>query len=157
MEITRNMKCDVCGFVGKIEAEDTINSVPESEIFKSLGLDSGPYLHFKCPSCNADLSVHSLKFMGAKQVVGYSTADRLIEDLEVTSAQMSAPLPTIVWGVVCLVIAIFLVFKFGRGTYILSGILVYLAYSFFASLWRKGPIDRAHKDAIEGLKFLNKK
>lgn len=61
----------MCGFEGKIEAHDTINLVPESDIFKLLGKDSFTgFIHFSCPSCNADLSVDPLKVICKKQIIG---------------------------------------------------------------------------------------
>lgn len=70
--VTRSIKCGACGYEGKVEAHDTVNVVPESEIFKLLGKDSSTgFLHFSCPSCNEDLAVDPLKAMFARQMVGY--------------------------------------------------------------------------------------
>ena len=55
---TREIKCDACGFEGKIEANDTIGTISAAKNFIFLGKDSSTgFLHFRCPSCNADLKV----------------------------------------------------------------------------------------------------
>lgn len=53
MAFSRKIKCKACGFNGIIEAHDT-QSYPPEKVFKHLGRDVEGYLHFQCPSCEAD-------------------------------------------------------------------------------------------------------
>jgi hypothetical protein len=123
--VTRSIKCGSCGFEGKIEAHDTVNVVPTSEIFKNLGKDSSTgFLHFSCPSCNEDLAVDPLKAIAARQMVGhpeYSIASG--------KAKRSNRHVPIIWGIVCLIAAFLIFVKFsGWWTYIVGGILLMLGW-----------------------------
>lgn len=69
---TRSIKCEVCGFKGKIEAHDTVGKVPASEIFKLLGKDpSTGMIHFRCPSCKEDFAVNPTKFISARKMLSH--------------------------------------------------------------------------------------
>lgn len=118
--VTRDIKCGVCGHEGKIEAHDTVDSVPESHIFKTLGMDSSGFLRFHCPSCRLNLAVNpKLRLTIAKQIVGYPVRTRQVERL-----------PCMVWGVVCLLLSIFLFAKFdGWWVYVVSGGLLLFGLS----------------------------
>ncbi|MBM4275639.1 MAG: hypothetical protein FJ134_14435 [Deltaproteobacteria bacterium] len=121
--ITRDIKCGICGYEGKVEALDTLDSVPKSDIFKILGKDSSTgFLHFRCPSCDLDLAVDPLRVIAANQIIGYPE-----------STCQANRLPSIIWGILCLIVAIFILAKFsGWWTYIVAGILFFLAWGFFA-------------------------
>jgi hypothetical protein len=67
--ITRNVTGDSCRPEGQMEEHDTINIVPESELFKD---SSTGYIHFRCPSCKAHLAVDPLKVIGAIQMIDYT-------------------------------------------------------------------------------------
>jgi len=122
---TRNIKCGACGYKGKVEAHDTVNVFPESEIFKNLGKDSSTgFLHFRCPSCNEDLAVDPLNAIAAKQMVGYR--ESLITLKKVQRSNRHMP---IIWGIICLIAAIFIFVKFrGWWTYLVGGLLLMLAW-----------------------------
>lgn len=69
---TRDMKCEACGYEGKVTAHDTIGKVAESDLFQILGKDSSTgLLHFLCPRCHADIAVDPFKAVVAKRMVGY--------------------------------------------------------------------------------------
>lgn len=120
--VTRNIKCGSCGFEGKIEAHDTVNVVPESEIFKNLGKDSSTgFLHFSCPSCNEDLAVDPLKAIAARQIVGHP--ETFIASGKAQRANRHVP---IIWGIVCLIGAFFIFVKFSGGGLIVGGLLLML-------------------------------
>lgn len=123
--VTRDIKCGACGLVGKVEAHDTVNVVPESEIFKNLGKDSSTgFLHFSCPSCNEDLAVDPLKAIAARQMVGYPESS-----IAARNAQRANRHVPIIWGTVCLIAAFFIFVKLsGWWTYIVGGILLLLAW-----------------------------
>jgi hypothetical protein len=122
MGFTRDVKCGVCEYEGKIEAHDTVKLVPESDIFKLLGKDSSTgFIHVSCPSCNADLAIDPLKIIGAKQIVGYPE-----------TTLRSNRFVSFVWGILCVIVAVFILAKFsGWWTYIVVGILAILAIGFF--------------------------
>jgi len=62
---TRSIKCGACGYEGKAEAHDTVNAVPEYEIFRYLGKDSSKgYFYYSCPSCKEDLAVAARQMFG---------------------------------------------------------------------------------------------
>ena len=151
--VTRNIKCGACGFEGKVEAHDTVNIVSESQIFKNLGKDSSTgFLHFSCPSCNEDLAVDPLKAITARQMVGYP---------ESYIAKRSNRHVPVIWGLICLVVAIFIYIKFtGWWTYIVGGILLMLAWvslktGLFASkkeikeLTEPGPVSEETKKRFQ--------
>ncbi len=52
--MSRKITCKNCRYKGVIEAHDT-QGYPQNQIFKHLGKDREGYLHFLCPSCNADI------------------------------------------------------------------------------------------------------
>lgn len=75
--VTRNIRCGACGFEGKIEAHDTVNVVPESEILKNLGKDSSTdYLHSRCPVCGAVLDLDPVKMLVPGQWTGRTAGSR---------------------------------------------------------------------------------
>lgn len=123
--VTRDIKCGACGFEGKVEAHDTVNTVPESQIFKNLGKDSSTgFLHFSCPSCNEYLAVDPLKAIAARQMVGYPESS-----MASGKAQRSNRHVPIIWGIACLIAAFFIFIKFnGWWTYIVGGILLMLGW-----------------------------
>jgi hypothetical protein len=47
-----------------VEEHNRINIVPESELLKD---SCTGYIHFRCPSCKADLAVDPLKVIGSSQ------------------------------------------------------------------------------------------
>jgi hypothetical protein len=67
--ITRNVTGGSCRPEGQVEEHDTINIVPESELFKD---SSTGYIHLRCPSCKADLAVDPLKVIGASEMIDYT-------------------------------------------------------------------------------------
>ena len=70
--VTRNIICMECEFEGKVEAQDTVGVVPESEIFRSLGKDTNTgYLLFRCPSCGKQIAVDPLKTFLRRKLKGY--------------------------------------------------------------------------------------
>ena len=155
--VTRNIKCGTCGFEGKIEAHDTVNAVPESEIFKNLGKDSSTgFLHFSCPSCNEDLAVDPLKAVAAKQIVGHPETS-----ISSGKAQRANRYVPIIWGIVCLIGAFFIFVKFsGWWTYIVGGLLLMLGWvslktGLFASqkeikeLTEPGPVSEETKKKFQ--------
>lgn len=123
--VTRNIKCGACGFEGKVEAHDTVNVVPESQIFKNLGKDpSTGFLHFNCPSCNKDLSADPLKVITTKQIVGYP--ESYIPPGIANRPKRHVP---IIWGIISLVGAIFVFVKFsGWWTYVVGVLLLMLGW-----------------------------
>jgi hypothetical protein len=133
--ITRDMKCGVCGYLGKVEAHDTVGSIPESHIFKSLGKDSSGFLRFICPSCGMNLAVNpTLKITIQKIVTAYPVTTSKVERL-----------PCIIWGALCLLISIFLIAVLGSWwTYIISAGLLVLSISFFIASGKK-EIEEIHK------------
>jgi hypothetical protein len=60
-----------CEFDGKVEANDTVGVVPETEIFKSLGKSDTGYLLFRCPSCGQIVEVDPLKTFLSRKMKGY--------------------------------------------------------------------------------------
>jgi hypothetical protein len=155
--VTRNIKCGACGFEGKLEAHDTVNIVPESQIFKNLGKDSSTgFLHFSCPSCNEDLAVDPLKAIAARQLVGYPESS--IASRKARGSNRHVPIS---WGIVGLIAAFFIFVKFGGWwTYILGGILLMLAWvslktGLFASqkeikeLTEPGPVSEETKKKVQ--------
>jgi hypothetical protein len=62
--ITRNVTGDSCRPEGQVEEHNRINIVPESELLKD---SCTGYIHFRCPSCKADLAVDPLKVIGSSQ------------------------------------------------------------------------------------------
>lgn len=121
---TRDMKCGACGFEGKVEAHDTVNVVPESEIFKNLGKDSSTgFLHFSCPSCNEDLAVDPLKAIAVRQMVGYP--ETFIASGRAERSNRYVP---IIWGIVCLIGAFFIFIKFTGELIIVGGILLMVGW-----------------------------
>jgi hypothetical protein len=123
--VTRDIKCGTCGFEGKVEAHDTVNIVPESQMFKNLGKDSSTgFLHFSCPSCKEDLAVDPFKAIAARQMVGHPESS-----IASRSGQRSNRHVPIIWGIVCLIAAFFIFVKFSDWwTYIVGGILLMLAW-----------------------------
>lgn len=155
--VTRDIKCGACGFEGKVEAHDTVNLVPESQIFKNLGKDSSTgFLHFNCPSCNEDLAVDPLKAIAARQMVGYPESS--IESGKAHGSKRHVP---IIWGIVCLIVAFFIFVKFsGWWTYLVGGIFLMLAWvslktGLFASqkeikeLTEPGPVSEETKKRFQ--------
>lgn len=59
--LTRNVKCNECGFEGKMEAHDTLCIYPDEIIFKVLGKDQEGYIYLNCPKCKFDLQVEPFK------------------------------------------------------------------------------------------------
>lgn len=116
--ITRDIKCGSCGHTGKVEAHDTVKVTPTSEIFTNLGKDSSTgYLHFRCPACEADLQVDPMKMLAAGKVTGRPAG-----------AQSRRYVP-IVWGVIYVIAALFLFFKFGSWwAYLVGGILLIIRW-----------------------------
>ena len=153
--VTRNIKCAGCGHEGKVEAHDTVGVVPESEIFENLGKDSSTgFLHFCCPSCNADLAVDPLKAIAARKMVGYSNS----ASGQVQQTKRYVP---VIWGAVYLLVALVILIKFsGLWTYIVGGVLFMLAWvsiktGVFASkkeireLTEPGPVSEDTKRKFE--------
>jgi hypothetical protein len=62
--ITRNVTGDSCRPEGQVEEHNRINIVPESELLKD---SCTGYIHFRCPSCKADLAVDPLKVIRSSQ------------------------------------------------------------------------------------------
>ena len=104
--VTRNVKCGSCGCEGKVEAHDTANTVPESQIFEVLGKDSSTgYIHLRCPSCKEDLAVDPFKVLGASQFIGYPTSP--VAGRSTERSRRNVP---VIFGVLCLIGAAFFVF-----------------------------------------------
>ena len=70
--ITRNVTGDSCRPEGQVEGHNRIDIVPESELLKD---SCTGYIHFRCPSCKADLAVDPLKVIGASQMIDYTKRD----------------------------------------------------------------------------------
>lgn len=146
--ITRNIKCAECGHEGKVEALDTVDTSTEYEIFKHLGKDPSGYLYFHCPSCNSDIGVDTLKVFGKSQMVGYKNIG------QTTTKNRHVP---VIWGLIYLAIALFIIFKFsGWLSYLIGGFLfmlslVSLKTGLFASdkeiseLTNDGPVSKETK------------
>lgn len=62
MLFSRRITCKSCGFKGVVEAHDT-KHLPKEKIFVLLGKDREGYLHFLCPTCNADCAYGPTEFM----------------------------------------------------------------------------------------------
>ena len=124
--VTRDIKCGACGFEGKVEAHDTVNVVSKRQIFKNLGKDAATgFLHFSCPSCNEDLAVNLLKAIAARQMVGYPETS-----IASGNDQRSNRHVPIIWGIVYLIGAFFIIVKFsGWWTYIVGGFLLMLGWA----------------------------
>lgn len=119
--ISWDIECASCGYAGKVEAHDTVNVTPASQIFQHLGKDSSTgYLHFRCPACGADLQVDPMKM--AKMLVdghvtGYPAGSR---------SRRSVP---IIHGLICVAAALFLFLRFGSWwAYLLGGVLFMLGW-----------------------------
>ena len=150
--ITRNIKCAECGHEGEVEAHDTIESSSESEIFKHLGKDPSGYLYFRCPSCSSDIGVDTLKVFGKSQMIGYKNIE------QATKKNRYVP---IIWGIVYLIIALFIILKFGGWlSYIIGGLFLMLSWvslktGIFASdkeiseLTNDGPISEETKQKFQ--------
>ncbi len=122
---TRDIKCGSCGHEGKVEAHDTVNVVPASEIFEVLGKDSSTgYIHLRCPSCKEDLAVDPLKVVGSSQMVGYSTSGNPERGPEKSRGYVP-----LIFGAICLIVGLFILYEFsGLWTYIATGFLLMLAW-----------------------------
>lgn len=155
--VTRNIKCAGCGYEGKVEAHDTVDVTQEFNLFKTLGKDpSTGFLYFRCPSCNEDIAVDPLKAIAAKQMLGFPPS-KLTSG---KSGRSNRHVP-IIWGLVSLIAAIFIVVKFiGWWTYIVGGILLMMALGslktgFFASdkeiteLTEPGPVSEETKKSFQ--------
>ena len=69
--ISRKISCKLCGFKGVVEAHDT-KDYPSSKIFKMLGKDSKGFLHFLCPSCQADGTYSPSEFISpVPKIIGF--------------------------------------------------------------------------------------
>jgi len=121
---TRDIKCGSCGHEGKVEAHDTLNVVPASEIFEILGKDSSTgFIHLRCPSCKEDLTVDPLKVVGSSQMVGYTTTG----NPERGPAKSKRYVP-LIFGAICLIVGLFILYQFsGLWSYIGTGFLLMLA------------------------------
>jgi ribosomal protein S27E/uncharacterized membrane protein len=157
MMVTRNIKCAGCGHEGKVEAHDTVDVTQESNLFKTLGKDpSTGFLYFRCPSCNEDIAVDPFKAIAAKQMLGFPPS----KPTSGKSGSSNRHVP-IIWGLVSLIAAIFIVVKFdGWWTYIVGGILLMMALGslktgLFASdkeiteLTEPGPVSEETKKSFQ--------
>ena len=155
--ITRNIKCGACGHEGKVEAHDTIEVVPKSEIFLNLGKDSSTgFMHFQCPSCNEDLAVDPFKVLGSSQILGKPQS--ITAGIEQEKGKRHVPF---IWGAVYILIALFILYRFdGWWTYIVCGVLAMLAWvsiktALFASkkeikeLTSSGPVSEDTKNKFK--------
>ena len=123
--VTRNIKCVGCGHKGKVEAHDTVHVTQESSIFKTLGKDpSTGFLYFRCPSCNEDIVVDPLKAIAAEHMLGFPPS----KSSSVKKGRSNRHVP-IIWGLVSLIAAIFIVVTFdGWWTYLVGGFLLMVAW-----------------------------
>jgi hypothetical protein len=78
-----------------------INIVPESELFKD---SSTGYIHFRCPSCNADLAVDPLKVIGASEMIDYQISNRSSDD---TERNMTYPTIIVAIGIVLALVILY--------------------------------------------------
>jgi hypothetical protein len=154
---TRDVKCGSCGREGKVEAHDTVNIVPESEIFELLGKDSSTgYIHLRCPSCKADLAVDPFKVIGASQMIGYPTSAN-----SGSLPQKNRRYVPLIFGAICVLVTLFVLYTFsGLWTYIIAGFFLMVAWGsiktgLFASdkeigeLTAAGPLSEDTKDKFQ--------
>jgi len=119
---TKNIKCAVCNFEGKIEEQNAVDVTQESNLFKALGQNrSNGLVYFKCPSCNEDIAVEPFKAL-SKNMIGFPPSQPTSE----ISSRSNRYVPIII-GLVCIIAAILIVVNFrGWWTYIVGGLLFML-------------------------------